>query len=127
MDIVALVPAYNPSEQFVSVVRELAASDFAGVIVVNDGSDPEYDRYFSEIRTLDKVCLLRHAVNLGKGAALKNGLNHAYCHFGDLLGVVTSMPMASIWSKMQRRSARRCSRTRKASLWVPVPFQATSR
>ena len=89
METVALIPAYNPSEQFVSLVRGLAAANFSGVIVVNDGSEPESDRYFNEIRTIDKVCVLRHAVNLGKGAALKTGMNHAYCNFENLLGVVT--------------------------------------
>jgi putative flippase GtrA len=89
MKIVALVPVYNPSEQFVSLVSGLAATDFAGVIVVNDGSAPEFDCYFSAIRSIDKVCVLPHAVNLGKGAALKTGMNHACCHFEDLLGVVT--------------------------------------
>ena len=88
MQIVALIPTYNPTEALVPLVRDLAATDFAAVIVVNDGSAAQYDRYFNEIRTIDKVCVLRHAVNLGKGAALKTGMNHAYCNFEDLLGVV---------------------------------------
>jgi glycosyltransferase involved in cell wall biosynthesis len=88
MQVVALIPAYNPSEQLVGLVRRLAAEDFAAVIVVNDGSDAACDCCFREIQTIAKVCLLRHAVNLGKGAALKTGMNHAYCHFEDLLGVV---------------------------------------
>ena len=88
MQIVALIPVYNPTEVLVNLLRGLAAEDFTAVIVVNDGSSAHYDRCFNEIRNLDKVCLLRHAVNRGKGAALKTGMNHAYCHLGDLLGVV---------------------------------------
>ncbi len=88
MQIVALIPVYNPTEALVQLIRGLAAADFAAVIVVNDGSEAECDGYFNEIRNIDKVCLLRHAVNLGKGAALKTGMNHAYCHFEDLVGVV---------------------------------------
>ena len=88
MQVVALIPAYNPTEQLVRLVQRLAAADFAAVIVVNDGSAAACDRYFNEIQHIAKVCLLRHAVNLGKGAALKTGMNHACCNVKNLLGVV---------------------------------------
>ncbi len=87
--ITALIPAFNPSEQLVALVRDLAAADFAAIIIVNDGSVGDCDPLFREIETISKVTLLKHAINLGKGAALKTGLNHAYCHFGDHIGVVT--------------------------------------
>jgi glycosyltransferase involved in cell wall biosynthesis len=87
--IAALVPAYNPTERLVGIVRGLAESGFASIVVVNDGSDAGCDPLFAEVATIGKVTLLRHAVNLGKGAALKTGLNHAFCHFRDHAGVVT--------------------------------------
>jgi glycosyltransferase involved in cell wall biosynthesis len=86
--VTALIPAFNPSEQLAALVRELAA-DFAAVIVVNDGSSDDCDHIFKELETIRKVSVLRHAINLGKGAALKTGLNHAYCYHSDHLGVVT--------------------------------------
>jgi glycosyltransferase involved in cell wall biosynthesis len=89
MKLTAVIPAYNPPEEFVSLVGQLAASDFERIIVVNDGSDRDRDPLFQAIERVEKVTLLRHAVNLGQGAALKTGLNHAYCHFVDLMGVVT--------------------------------------
>ena len=88
MQVIALIPAYNPTEQLVPLVRGLAAQDFAAVIVVNDGSDSDYVHFFKEIESIAGVTVLRHAVNLGKGAALKTGINHAYCHFEDCTGVV---------------------------------------
>jgi glycosyltransferase involved in cell wall biosynthesis len=84
-----LIPAYNPSAELVHVVRQLAGSDFAAIIVVNDGSSGDCDAIFREIEKTEKVTLLRHAVNLGKGAALKTGMNHVYCYFGDHIGLVT--------------------------------------
>ena len=36
------------------------------------------------------VQLLRHAVNLGKGAALKTAFNHVLCTYPELAGVVTA-------------------------------------
>jgi glycosyltransferase involved in cell wall biosynthesis len=85
----ALIPAYNPGRELIDIVRALADSEIAAVIVVNDGSKPECDPIFGELRELKKVTLLRHAVNLGKGAALKTGLNWAYCAFPEHIGVVT--------------------------------------
>ncbi len=89
MKIVALIPAYNPPEHLVALVRSLAASEFQHIIVVNDGSLAASESIFQELEGIGNVTLIRHAVNLGKGAALKTGLNHALCYFGDHIGVVT--------------------------------------
>lgn len=89
MKVTALIPAYNPSHNLVALVRDLAAADFAAIIVVNDGSTRECDPVFAAIGAIDRAIVLEHSVNLGKGAALKTGLNHACCCFGDHIGVVT--------------------------------------
>lgn len=86
--IAALIPAYNPSADLVALVRNLAV-DFAAVVVVNDGSAKECEPIFLELGRIERVTLLRHGINLGKGAALKTGLNHIYCYFGDVIGAVT--------------------------------------
>jgi glycosyltransferase involved in cell wall biosynthesis len=87
--IVALIPACNPTRRLVGIVRGLVEAGFASIVVVNDGSDEGCDPLFAEVAAIVQVTLLRHAVNLGKGAALKTGLNHAFCHFRDTIGVVT--------------------------------------
>jgi glycosyltransferase involved in cell wall biosynthesis len=89
MELTAIIPAYNPPPELVGFVRQLSATDFARIIVVNDGSVRQCDSTFQEIEKIPKVTLLRHAINLGKGAALKTGFNHALCFFGDHIGVVT--------------------------------------
>jgi putative flippase GtrA len=89
MNIIALIPAYNPSGELIALVRELSDSQFCAIVVVNDGSLPDSDPVFAEIGQFSKVTILRHGINLGKGAALKTGLNHAYCYFPSLTGVVT--------------------------------------
>lgn len=60
------------------------------IIVVNDGSGPDYNDVFRDVAIIPDVILLNHATNLGKGAALKTGLNHAAYHFPDHIGVVTA-------------------------------------
>ncbi len=55
--------------------------------MVNDGSTKEYDKYFEQIKS--KVIVLKHAVNLGKGRALKTGFNEYLKKFENKAGVIT--------------------------------------
>jgi len=57
---------------------------------VDDGSGPDFRDLFARVAELPGVELLRHATNLGKGAALKTGLNYALCKYPDLIGIVTA-------------------------------------
>src|ERR1017187_2450136 len=85
-----VIPAYRPSAALVEVVRALAGRQFPAILVVDDGSGPEFHGIFADAGALPGVQLLRHATNLGKGAALKTGINHALCTIPDLAGVVTA-------------------------------------
>jgi glycosyltransferase involved in cell wall biosynthesis len=88
MPIAALIPAYNPDLQLVRLVEALSSSSFAAIVVVDDGSRDPSQSIFREIEQFPRVTLLRHAANLGKGAALKTGLNHVYCRFAGYRGAV---------------------------------------
>jgi glycosyltransferase involved in cell wall biosynthesis len=85
-----LIPAYKPSASLPDLVRALAAKAIPAIVVVDDGSGPEYQDVFSRAAAFPNVHLLRHATNLGKGAALKTGINYALCTFPGLVGVVTA-------------------------------------
>lgn len=89
MNLVVVIPAYNPTARMLDLARSLAAAGWAGVVVVNDGSRPESRRIFAALARRRGVTVLHHAVNLGKGQALKTGLNHAFVSFPQALGVVT--------------------------------------
>lgn len=89
MSITALVPAFDPTIRLLRLVRELCASEFRAIIVVNDGSAPACDAIFAQVASLERTTVLTHGVNRGKGAALKTGLGHIHRTFGDHLGVVT--------------------------------------
>jgi putative flippase GtrA len=88
-DIAILIPAYRPSTTLVGLVKALVPEDWPAVAVVDDGSGPEYRAVFDEVAQLAKVEVLRHAVNLGKGAALKTGINAILCDHPDVSGVLT--------------------------------------
>jgi putative flippase GtrA len=87
---IVLIPAYQPSPELPGIVRELGPSgEVEAVIVVDDGSGPEYEAIFDGAAAAGAT-VLRHFVNLGKGAALKTGLNAAACRFPGHVGIVTA-------------------------------------
>ncbi|QIF02734.1 glycosyltransferase family 2 protein [Roseimicrobium sp. ORNL1] len=80
MPITVLIPALKPSGQLLSVVAALSADDRVNrIILVNDGSPSECDAIFESVVQDAKVILLTHSANLGKGAALRTGMNHFLC------------------------------------------------
>jgi len=88
--VAAIIPAYCPSAGLVDLVRALSEKNFAAIVLVDDGSGPPFAEIFAQAAAFPAVRLLRHAVNLGKGAALKTAFNYALCEFPNLTGVVTA-------------------------------------
>ncbi len=89
MNIPVLIPAYNPDKTFLSVATGLIDLGVEHIVVVDDGSGPESKFIFDELRNMKQCHVLQHAVNLGKGRALKTGLNHIYLRFKEATGVIT--------------------------------------
>lgn len=85
-----LIPAYKPGEALVRLIGDLIAAGISSIVVVDDGSGEEFATCFASVAGFPEVHLLRHATNLGKGAALKTGLNHVLVHVPQCLGVVTA-------------------------------------
>ena len=69
---VGLIPAYEPTAALVDLVPDLVSAGFL-VVLVDDGSSPKCQPLFDQVA--DQAILLRHAVNQGKGEALKTGLS----------------------------------------------------
>jgi glycosyltransferase involved in cell wall biosynthesis len=88
MDPVCIViPALNPDAALPRIVAELRTAGLDRIVLVDDGSAPGHRELFA---ALEGTCVVvRHAVNLGKGRALKTGLNAAALAFPDAAGVVT--------------------------------------
>jgi len=70
-DVVALIPAFNEEGNIAEAV-ERTKTRIENVIVVDDGSS---DRT-AEVAKGKGATVIRHTVNLGKGAALKTGIDH---------------------------------------------------
>jgi len=74
---IVLIPAYKPDKQTLSnIVEQIAFFDVAHIIIVDDGSGPEYKSVFDHVRTIHKTSVLYHKTNRGKGAALRTGFRH---------------------------------------------------
>lgn len=90
---VVLIPSLNPDENLITYVKKLVGSnDLIDVIVVNDGSRSELKYIFDEIEKIKRCVVLTHAVNLGKGRALKNGFNYFINEYStkDVNGIITA-------------------------------------
>lgn len=87
---VILIPAYNPDERLENLVDELLAGGKSEVIVVNDGSKAECGPLFDRLRTKKGCVVLGHAVNGGKGRALKTGMEYFLSNFPGTAGLVTA-------------------------------------
>jgi putative flippase GtrA len=85
-----LIPAYRPPASLVNLVRELSGRGVPAILLVDDGSGPAFHSIFEQAGQFPGVHMLRHTVNLGKGAALKTGIHHALHEFPDLIGIVTA-------------------------------------
>ncbi len=85
-----LIPSYQPTDVLPGLLEELRRVSPAPIVVVDDGSGASYAAVFDRIRQMADVTVLANAVNLGKGAALKQGMNHILVHYPDCIGVVTA-------------------------------------
>ena len=82
---VALIPSYEPNDKLINVVDDLLQTNRFDVIVVNDGSNSSYDKYFDRIK--DRVTYLKYDNNRGKGYALKTGFKHIKDNYNDCVVV----------------------------------------
>ena len=84
-----LIPSLSPDERLPAYVKRLRAAGYGLILVVDDGSAPEYQPIFEEIAGWDGCHVLHHEVNRGKGAALKTGFRYLKDSTG-LRGVITA-------------------------------------
>lgn len=84
-----IIPTYEPSFEFVKLIGSFIDSGITNIVIVDDGSGKEYRDIFDKVESSGCV-VLRHAVNLGKGRALKTAFNYILNEFPDIVGVVTA-------------------------------------
>ena len=88
-----VIPSYEPDEQLVELCEALVTSGITDICIVDDGSGEEYRSIFDRIETTyanENVRILRHAVNMGKGRALKTAFQDLLERRQGLIGCVTA-------------------------------------
>lgn len=86
-----IIPAYEPDERLIELIHNLADS-MEQIIIVDDGSGPEYASIFEQCRIAlnGKGTILTHEYNRGKGRALKTAFSFVLENYKDVIGVVTA-------------------------------------
>ena len=87
-NVAVLIPSLEPKEDFVEFLKELNLT-FKNIVVVNDGSSKEYDYIFNQINDL-KIPVIKNHINLGKGRALKYGINYILNTYEECKVIVTA-------------------------------------
>lgn len=79
--ILILIPIYNEADIILSVIKDIRRNGYKNIIIVDDGST---DKTFTLLKK-QKIVYLRHAINRGKGAAVKTGMISAKLLDADIL------------------------------------------
>ena len=85
--VTVVLPSLNPDEKLQKTVASLLAVGFTDLVLVNDGSRADTLRFFPAED--ERITVLRHEVNRGKGAALKTAFQYVLDNRPDSAGVVT--------------------------------------
>jgi len=84
-----VIPAFQPSSRLLELLEELTPLLYGHLILVDDGSGSNYDEIFETARSLGCV-VLTHAVNQGKGRALKTAFEYCLAPEHGILDVITA-------------------------------------
>ena len=85
-----IIPSLEPDEKLPRLLEQLHAAGIQNIVLVDDGSGPAYAHFFEEAQQRWGCPVLRHAVNLGKGRALKTAFNYCLNTWPDAPGCVTA-------------------------------------
>ncbi|SHJ49500.1 bifunctional glycosyltransferase family 2/GtrA family protein [Pseudobutyrivibrio xylanivorans] len=70
-----IIPAYQPLESLVPLTKDIF-DYFENVLVIDDGGGEKYAHIFTQLKDMGAI-IVTHAINQGKGRALKSAIN--YC------------------------------------------------
>lgn len=86
-----LIPALNPDQKLIKLVHELLNNviNFDALVLVDDGSAVTNQAVFKELEEIgdQRIHVLHHQHNEGKGAALKNGFRYIRNYFPESKGL----------------------------------------
>ena len=88
-DIFIIVPTLNPNIELLDPFLKKLKKEFKNILVYDDGCREEYKDYFKKLEK-EKIIVLHHYINLGKGRAMKDAFNYLLNEYPNIKGVVTA-------------------------------------
>lgn len=86
-EVAVVIPSLDPDEKMTTLIERLKEAGFEKILVVNDGSSSQYDCFYEGAQELG-CTVLKHAVNWGKGRALKTAFNYFLNELPQYVGMV---------------------------------------
>ncbi|ANU10828.1 family 2 glycosyl transferase [Planococcus antarcticus DSM 14505] len=85
-----IIPAYKPDQKCLNTVQKIIEAGFEHIIVVDDGSGKEYSPIFNTLESHKEITILHHAINQGKGRALKTAFHYILTNNLPFEAVITA-------------------------------------
>ncbi len=117
-EVTVILPSVNPDEKLLHMIHGLVEIGFEHIVVVNDGSQPEYMPCYDEAAQHPQVKILHHRGNRGRGASLKTAFSWVLNHCPQAVGVVTADGDGQYRPEDIRACALRMLKTEKIVLGV---------
>lgn len=89
MNAAIVIPTIDPNQKLLELANDLQARNLGRIVVVDDGSDESCAPVFDELERAG-ACVVHHATNLGKGAAIKTGIMAVRARFPQTTHIVTA-------------------------------------
>jgi len=90
LESVVLIPSLNPDNKIIDLVQKLIELNINNIIIVNDGSDNSCLPVFDKLKRDYNCTVISHEKNMGKGAALKTGIDAIHKMGLEIAGYVTA-------------------------------------
>lgn len=84
-----VLPSLDPDDKFEGVVNGLIEHGFQHIVIVDDGSALDRQKYFDAAAAYPQCTVLHHGINKGKGCALKNAFRCVIDTMPEVEGVIT--------------------------------------
>lgn len=89
-EIPVIIPSYEPDEKLITLLGDLRAAGVKHLFLVDDGSGEAYRPIFTRAEEEFHCIVLHHAVNQGKGRALKTAFDFVLRQLPEAAGCITA-------------------------------------
>lgn len=87
-EVVVLIPCYDPNEEIMDNFLEKLSKEFDSIVLIDDGCSKKHERYMKSLAK--KYPVIKHDTNLGKGRAIKDGINYILDNYSKAKVIVTA-------------------------------------